>query len=225
MSRSTLLAVWLSLTALMAPALASARSVYLNGVRIDGVTQQKFEKATVRIDEKGDVYIDAPGYAARVVTPPSATAPAPTSPVPPPAAGTPPVAAAPAAAAPVAEALPRLTQRYFLVTAQGVPGMAEYDIDVYINSKWIRKLRGSEDQVIQDVTRNLQPGKNTILLTAHKTSAGERKSYSPQHYFKVIIGEGNVGGDNVMIDNPIIQFQRTAADTQDVSEEFTLTTR
>ncbi|ADO72786.1 hypothetical protein [Stigmatella aurantiaca] len=220
MSRSTLPAVWLSLTALMAPTLASAKSVYLNGVRIDGVTQQKFEKATVRIDEKGDIYIDAPGYAARVVTPPPTVAPASTPPGPPPAAGAP-----PAAAAPVAEAPPRLTQRYFLVTAQGVPGMAEYDIDVYINSKWIRKLRGSEEQVIQDVTRNLQPGKNTILLTAHKTSAGERKSYSPQHYFKVIIGEGNVGGDNVMIDNPIIQFQRTAADTQDVSEEFTLTTR
>jgi hypothetical protein len=54
---------------------------------------------------------------------------------------------------------------------------------------------------------------------------GTPKSYSPQHYFKVIIGEGNVGGDNVMIDNPIIRFQRTAADTKNVSEEFTLTTR
>jgi hypothetical protein len=64
-----------------------------------------------------------------------------------------------------------------------------------------------------------------VLLTARKVVAGERKSYSPQHYFKVIIGEGNVGGDNVMIDNPIIRFQRTAADTKDVSEEFTLTTR
>lgn len=215
MSRSTLTAARLMLAALLAPALASARSVYLNGVQIDGVTQQKFEKATVRIDEKGDVHIDAPGYAARVVQQPAAAAPAA------PAAATPP--AAPAAAAPEAPA--RLTQRYFLVTQQAVPGMAEYDIDVYINSKWIRKLRGSEDQVIQDVTRNLQPGKNTILLTAHKTSAGQRKSYSPQHTFKVIIGEGNVGGDNVMIDDPIIQFQRTAADTQDVSEEFTLTTR
>ncbi|SEU37258.1 hypothetical protein [Stigmatella erecta] len=210
MSRSTLTAVRLMLAALLAPALASAGSVYLNGVKIDGVTQQKFEKATVRIDEKGDIHIDAPGYAARVVAPPAAPATA---------------AAAPATAAPVAEAPARLTQRYFLVTQQSVPGMAEYDIDVYINSKWIRKLRGSEDQVIQDVTRNLQPGKNTLLLTARKTSAGQRKSYSPQHTFKVIIGEGNVGGDNVMIDNPVIQFQRTAADTQDVSEEFTLTTR
>lgn len=34
-----------------------------------------------------------------------------------------------------------------------------------------------------------------------------------------------MGGDNVMIDNKLVHFQRTAADTQDVSEEFTLTTR
>jgi hypothetical protein len=217
MSPSTSTAVRLLLAALLAPALASAGSVYLNGVKIDGVTQQRFEKATVRIDEKGDIHIDAPGYAARVVSQPPAAAPA---------SPEAPAAPAPAAAAaPAPEAPARLTQRYFLVTQQSVPGMAEYDIDVYINAKWIRKLRGSEDQVIQDVTRNLQPGKNTVLLTARKTSAGQRKSYSPQHTFKVIIGEGNVGGDNVMIDNPVIQFQRTAADTQDVSEEFTLTTR
>jgi hypothetical protein len=195
------------LAALMVPATALAASVYLNGVRIDGVTNQKFEKATVRIDEKGDVHISAPGYAVRVETPPAAAAPA-----------TPPPAPAP-------EAPPTLTRRYWLVTEQSVPGMAEYDIDLYINSKWIRKLRNNEEQIITEVTRYLQPGKNTVLFSAHKVVVGSPKSYSPQHYFKVIIGEGNVGGANVMIDNPIVRFQRTAADTKDVSEEFTLTTR
>ncbi len=33
--------------------------------------------------------------------------------------------------------------------------MAEYDIDLYINSKWIRKLRNNEDQIITEVTRHL----------------------------------------------------------------------
>ncbi|HZH02912.1 MAG TPA: hypothetical protein VEY30_03945, partial [Myxococcaceae bacterium] len=47
--------------------MAAAASVYLNGVNIDGVASQRFEKATVRIDEKGDVFIEAPGYAARVL--------------------------------------------------------------------------------------------------------------------------------------------------------------
>ncbi|MDY7230886.1 hypothetical protein [Hyalangium rubrum] len=238
MHRSILTAALVSLAALMAPASAFAGSVYLNGVRIDGVTNQKFEKATVRIDDKGDVYIDAPGYAVRVMTaPPTPAAPAtpvPVAPAPPPPAAAPAApaqapAAAPAPVAPAPAPAPdepaRLTRRYWLVTEQPSPGMAGYDIDVYINSQWVRKLKNSEGQVVTEVTRYLQPGKNAVLMSARKVVAGEQKSYSPQHYFKVIIGEGNVGGNNVMIDNPIIRFQRTAADTQDVSEEFTLTTR
>jgi len=233
MHRSILSAAVFTLAVVMAPVTALAASVYLNGVRIDGVTNQKFEKATVRIDEKGDVHINAPGYAVRVetapapqaapVTPPPAPAvPSPAAPTPAPATA----ATAPATPAPAApDAPPTLTRRYWLVTEQAVPGMSEYDIDLYINAKWVRKLRNNEEQIITELTRHLQPGKNTVLLSPHKVVAGDRKSYSPQHYFKVIIGEGNVGGDNVMIDNPIIKFQRTAADTKDVSEEFILTTR
>ncbi len=231
MYRSILSAALVALAALMVPASALASSVYLNGVRIDGVTNQKFEKATVRIDEKGDVFIEAQGYAVRVVTPPPAApapvAAAPVAPPPAPMAAAPAVAPAqqPPPAAPAPDAPPSLTRRYWLVTEQAVPGMAEYDIELYINSKFIRKLRNNEEQVITEITRQLQPGKNTILLSAHKVVMGDRKSYSPQHYFKVIIGEGNEGGDRVMIDNPIIRFQRTAADSKDDSAEFTLTTR
>jgi hypothetical protein len=236
MYRSIFTTALVALATVMVPSTALAGSVYLNGVRIDGVTNQKFEKATVRIDEKGDVHIDAPGYAVRLETVPVAgpsPTPAPAAPVAappasppaaPPTAATPP-APSPAPASAEDEGPPRLTRRYWLVTEQPTPGMAEYDIDLYINSKWIRKLRNNEEQIISEITRHLQPGKNVILLSARKVSAGSRKSYSPQHYFKVIIGEGNVGGDNVMIDRPIIRFQRTAADTKDVSEEFTLTTR
>ena len=232
MHRSILSAALVSLAALMAPASALASTVYLNGVRIEGVTNQKFEKATVRLDEKGDVFIDAPGYAVRLVTPPPAPAapvpaPAPVAPAPvvppaPVAAPAPPPAPVPAPV--VQEGPPTLTRRYWMVTEQAEPGMAEYDFDLYINSKWVRKLRNNEGQVITEITRQLQPGKNTLLFSAHKVVMGERKSYSPQHFFKVIIGEGNVGGDNVMIDNPLVRFQRTAADSKDDSEEFTLTT-
>lgn len=235
MHRSILSVAVLTFAVVIAPASALAASVYLNGVRIDGVTNKKFDKASVRIDEKGDVYITAVGYAVHTetvtvpapapATPPAAPAPAAPAATPAPAPATP--AAAPATPPKTAEpeGPPTLTKRYWLFTEQSVPGMSEYDIDLYINSKWIRKLRNNEDQVITDVTQHLQPGKNTILLNAHKVVAGDRKSYSPRHYFKVIIGEGNMGGQNVMIDNPIIKFTRTAADDKDSSEEFTLTTR
>ena len=73
MHRSILSAALVALVGLLVPASALASSVYLNGTRIDGVTNQKFEKATVRIDEKGDVFIEAPGYAVRVLSQPTPT--------------------------------------------------------------------------------------------------------------------------------------------------------
>jgi hypothetical protein len=225
---------------LAAPAWAG--SVFLNGVNIDGVTSQKFEKATVQIDEKGNVLIDAPAYKVEVQGPPPvAAAPAPQvalSTVP--ASGTPvtvplttggqpasanPVPAVATLPAPAAPAPPQITLRYWLVTEQNAPGMTQYDIDMYINSRWVRRLRGDDEQVIVEVTKLLTPGRNTVLLRAHKTAEGQRKSYSGSQYFRVILGSGNVGGDKVLIDRPLVSFERTAAQTDDASQEFTFVTQ
>ncbi|MBI3185079.1 MAG: hypothetical protein HYZ28_23330 [Myxococcales bacterium] len=193
----------LAVCAALAPLAAPAGSVYLNNVNIDGVTNQRFEKVSVRIDEKGNVFIDAPGYAVKAVEGAPRQTPRPDDPGP----GT-------------------LTRRYWMVTEQTVPGMTEYDVDVYINAKWIRKLRNNEEQIVTEITKHLTPGKNTVLLTARKVPVGQsRKSFSPEHVFRVIIGEGNVGGDNVMIDSPLVKFERSAADTADVSQEYTFSTR
>jgi hypothetical protein len=229
------------LVALLLPTEALARSVYLNGVLIDGVRNQKFEKATVRIDDQGNVHIDAPAYSVRVTTAP---APAPVAPAVAPVAPPPPAApvAAPAPAAPAVAPAPaappaapapapeetapaRITRRYWLVTEQTVTGMAGYDIDLYINSQWVRRLRSGEEQVVSEITQQLQPGKNAVMFIARKQPAELRRSDSPEHVFRVIIGEGNEGGSRVMIDKPLIRFQRHAAQEDDVSEEFTLTTR
>jgi hypothetical protein len=178
---------------------AAAGSVYLNGVKIDGVTNQKFEKATVRIDGDGNVLIDAPGYNVRTLEGGSDTATA--SPT-----GT-------------------ISKKYFLVTEQTSPGSTEYDVDVYVNSKWLRKLRNNDEQIVTEITKNLSPGKNTLMFIAKKETNTSRKSFSKNDVFRVIIGEGNMTGDHVMIDNPVVKFERTAADTNDVTQEFTLTTR
>ncbi|MFY0523742.1 hypothetical protein ACN28I_11370 [Archangium gephyra] len=164
----------LILSALLLPVSALAGSVFLNGVRIDGVTNQKFEKVgSVRIDDKGNVYIDAPAYAVKLVNAPPAPAPAPAvaapAPAPTPAPAPAPVApaapapapavAAPAPApAPVYTAPARITRRYWLVTEQSAVGMSEYDIDLYVNSRWVRKLRNGEEQVISEITREPPAG-------------------------------------------------------------------
>jgi hypothetical protein len=189
-----------SLLMLVAPS-AQAASVYLNGVNIDGASNQQFDGAKVRLDEKGNVHIDAPGYAVKAVE-------APVSPPPSSVVG-------PA----------RLTRRYFMLTQQAAPGMAEYEVDVFINSKWIRKVPPDDNQQPLEITRYLVPGRNNVLLMAKKVMRGTRKSYSPTHEMKIIVGEGNVGGDHLMMDTPLITFSRTAADTQDTTQEYTLTTR
>ncbi|WNG18632.1 hypothetical protein [Cystobacter fuscus] len=211
------------------PALAS---VFLNGVRIDGLTNQTFDKvSSVRIDDQGNIHIVAPGYSVKTMEVP-APAPAPAAPPAAPAAPAP-TAAAPTAA-PVAPTAPqtaaptaptRITQRYWLVTEQSAQGKTEYDIDLFINSAWVRKLRNGEGQVITELTRYLRPGRNTVRMMASKVLTGPRRSQSAEHTFQVIIGEGNEGGGRVMIDKPLIRFQRTAAQTEDVTEEFVLTTR
>jgi hypothetical protein len=41
----------------------------------------------------------------------------------------------------------------------------------------------------------------------------------------VIIGEGNTTQDQVTIEKQLVTFTRTAADTSDVTQEFSFTTR
>ncbi|RME27075.1 MAG: hypothetical protein D6806_05175 [Deltaproteobacteria bacterium] len=183
------------------PAMVHAGSVFLNGVRIDGVTNQKFEKCTVTIDAKGDIYIDAPGYAVQGAE--AATQ-----------------AARPAVAAPAA-----ISRRYFLIKEENRPGMAQYDIDIFINSVWFKRLRSNGEQEVIEITDKLRPGPNVIHLAATKNIGKERKSFSKQDYIRIIIGEGNMGGRNVMIDNPLIDYKRTAYETQNFNDEFNITAR
>ncbi len=99
-------------------------------------------------------------------------------------------------------------------------GAAQYDLDVFINSKWIRKVKASEEQIILEVTKYLVPGPNKVLFAATKHVETGRKSASAGAYLKVIIGEGEAGGSNVLIDNPLLECKRTAAETDNVNEEF-----
>jgi hypothetical protein len=185
---------------------ALAGSIYLNGVRIDGVANQKFEKCTVTIDAKGDVYIDAPGYAAQGVQPSSA-------------------AASPVQATTAAFSPGGITQRYWLVKEENYPGKTQYDIDIFINSVWFKRVRSDTEQVVLEITKNLRPGPNVIHFAATKNIAEQRKSFSPQVYLRLIVGEGNIGGKNVMIENPLIQYKRTAEEVQNFNDEFTVTAR
>ncbi|OGQ90530.1 MAG: hypothetical protein A2289_08425 [Deltaproteobacteria bacterium RIFOXYA12_FULL_58_15] len=181
------------------PGMAAAGSVFLNGVNIDGVTNKAFENCQVQIDVAGNVHITAKGYTAELPTPTAATP----------------------AAADVGPSGPA-TRRYWLVTEKSAPGMSQYDIDMFINSKWVRKFRDQEQQVVMEVSKYLQAGKNKIHFVAKKDLGTARRSTSPQHYFRIIIGEGNEGGRNVMISRKLVEYKRTAMETQNSQDEFVL---
>ena len=113
MARSIVMAILIWLCAL--PAFAG--SIFLNGTRIDGVTNQKFDNVTVEIDAYGNVHITAKGYAVQgAKSDVNKTGPDSQSQVGP--VGEPP------------------TRRYWVVTEK-IPSKTQYDIDLFINGKWV----------------------------------------------------------------------------------------
>ena len=185
-------------------------STFLNGVNIDGLRSQSFEKCrTVKVDERGDVHLECPGYEVQTQT----AAPQPPSPA---------VAAGSVSGAP---ATGPITRHYWLVSEEKDSASAQYDLDVFVNSKWVRKVKAGEPQIVLEVTRYLQPGPNKVLFAATKHLEAGRKSTSPAAFLRLTVGEGEAGGNTVMIDNPLVECKRTAAETDNVNEEFSLQAR
>lgn len=178
---------------------AAAAEVFVNGVNVDGLTNHTFEKVNVRLDEKGNVQIEAPGYSVKKVSLQD-KAPEP--------AGS-------------------ITQKYYLVTEQSPSGMTEYEIDLFLNGKYFRTVKNGDEQLVTDITRSLKPGRNTVIAQAKKRYANpdRPRSQSRAHVFRVIIGEGQTNNDQVTIEKQVMTFTRTAADTNDVTQEFSFTTR
>jgi hypothetical protein len=179
-------------------------STYLNGVNIDGLRSQSFEKCkSVRVDERGDLHLDCPGYEVQAQAP---------SAVPPP----------PVAAGSLVPPPATISKHYWLVSEEKEG--AQYDLDVFVNSKWVRKVKAGEPQIVLEITKFLQPGQNKVLFAATKRPE-PRKPASPASFVKITVGEGEAGGNTVMIDNPLVECKRTAAETDNVNEEFTLQAR
>jgi len=187
----------------MMPILLLAASVFLNGVNIDGVRGQSFEKCrAVRIDDKGNLHSTAPATS-RERRRVRGAGGAPTIPV--------------AGASIVRPAWPSTTSSSRAERRRG----AQYDVDVYVNSKWVRKVRSGDEQIVLDITRFLSPGANKLLFAATKRAPkGARRRAS--------CGSSSARGVvrvAVLIDNPLLECKRSAAETDNVNEEFTVQAR
>ncbi len=243
MSRLLHAAYWPLAAALAAAPAAARAAVYVNGVDVSGAAlSQKFEHCTVTFDGKGNVLIDAPGYSIQSVTEtavpaqvaraavPAVPTPAP-APAPPPVAPPPPLpvpvvvstAPPPPAPLPAAASSPAvLTRKYFVDAKQSLPGMAQYDIDLFIDGKWVRKFRSDDGEIVTEVTSYLHPGPNQVLFVAKKDIVGARKSFSPAASYTILLGAGEASGDMVVIDAPLLTFKRSADEMDDASQSFTV---
>lgn len=192
--------------ALAAP--ASARNVYLNGVKLDDnvlLTNQTFPACEVKFDDKGDVYITAKGFKVGVKAAEGAED-AKKADEPPPADG-------------------KLTKRYWLVSTQTKRGVVQYDVDVYINGQFVKKVRSADDRTVLEVTKHVKPGVNKVRLVATKNMGDKRVSSSPNDVLEIVLGEGTVGGGTVAIDKPVVTSRRTAQETKNFTEEVGFTGR
>lgn len=175
----------LSLVLALLASKAVAGNVFINGVKVDGLAGQSFERVNVKFDEKGNILIDAPGYAVKLVE-----------------AGK--------------EGLP--TKRYWLFVEQPATGTG-YELEVLVNGRLVRTVKNGEAVVIAELTKNLRLGKNAVLLSAKKVG----KAGPAEAVLKVLIAEGTEGASNVALGAAQVRFEATAAQVQELSQDFVVT--
>ena len=115
--------------------------LFLNGVPIDGVRGQQFTNATVRIDEQGRVFIDAPDYE---VAPPAET-----------------VRLKPARLAPGEGAM--------VIFQSQAHGKTEMNVEVVVNGKKVAD-EVDPMQSVHDLLTHLKAGKNRIEVKLGRKS-------------------------------------------------------
>lgn len=167
-----------------------AGSIFLNGVKIDGVRDQEFKAVNVKIDKDGNIHISAPQYIVKTADDPNQKATAPAQ-----------------------------AKAYFLVTQISKDGRGGYDIDLFINGNWIKKITNKDEQIVMDLTKYLQNGKNTIRLTGVKAKDEVANPVS-NGFTEVIVGEGAAGKNNVVIDRPLIDFKFLSKESNPIIKDF-----
>ncbi len=209
----TLVAFGAMLVALCAVSNAEASEIFFNGVRVTGLRNQSFKGCAVRFDAKGNVYITAKGYTVKTMDQTAS------------GTQTRPGKASSGSKGTAQRTAPTLAPRlhYFLVAAGARPKAVQYAVDVFINGKWIRKIRSSDGQDVVEVTKYLKRGRNLVNFTATKDYAGKpRASTSSNDYLRVLIGAGSRGGGTVNITKTLADFRVPASKVANFGHPVTL---
>lgn len=180
---------------LLAAPPSGGRSVFLNGQNIDTVRGQVFDNVSVEIDGDGNVHLKSDVY--KVSTMGAVSKPT-----------------------PVPE-IPRGV-RYWLVSEENAPGMSQYDFDIFVNGNLVKTVKSGEPQIVEDVTRFVLPGTNTVTITARKNFGAGRRAESKDFYMRVYIGKGELNETGaIIIGSADIDYRRTAAEVTNYADQLT----
>lgn len=172
---------------------ADGREVYINGVNMKNVelTNQVFKGCTVTIDDKGNIHIKAPGVVIQT-----------------------------------SEDADKKTRtkvededvdgEFYLVSFTNRPGATQYDIEVFINGKFVRRIRSTTKQVSMKISHLLKKGKNEIMFVSRKNYGGkDRVSESSMDYMRVVLGKGVETKGRLIIRTSEAEVKRTAEETRE----------
>jgi hypothetical protein len=192
---------------------AEAKKVYLNGLDLSEVylVNQVFKNCTVRIDSKGNVHIKVPGVELK----PSGE---------------------------VKDKKPRKPRKprkarednatvnakdFYLVSFTNRPGATQYDIEVFINGKFVRRIRSKAKQVMMKVTKFFKKGKNEVMFVCRKKVGSKgRVSHSAQDYLRVVIGRGIESKGRLVLKTSEAEVKRTAAENKEqITDKDTVVVR
>lgn len=130
--------------------MALASTVYINGVQVDTLPVVTLYGATVRMDQDGNVWIDAPNYKVQVVG----------------GGGTP---VAPSTA-------PALSSRTWYLVSED-EGSSGGIVDVYVNDQYVRRLQSGSSQLLMDVSSYVRRGANKVQFVVRTAPIGRLSAY------------------------------------------------
>ena len=188
---------------------AFARDVYFNDVKLDSsvlLKDQTFANCEVRFDDKGNVHITVKGISVKLA----------------PAAGD---AGSARSVSDSGGAPGKVTQQYWLVVPQGNPAALQYEINVYLNGKWLKRLPAGDARGVVPLSARILPGKNDVRIVATKKIGDRRLSASPTDKVVLVIGEGSEGGGTVLISRPLVTYERNASESNNFSDDFSFQSR
>jgi hypothetical protein len=175
----------LALLATLLLGTAQAGTLYVNGTPVDGLKNYTFEQVDVRIDETGNIWVDAPGY--NVSLGDEAKGKASTG--------------GSRADSNVDSDLPRGS--WWLVSEDH--GSTGHKVEVMINGQAVKTVASGGRQVIFDISPYLHQGTNVVTFRNSGTDTPGGAA------LEIMIGPGAIVGSKVTLDRPKMTYKRNSA--------------